>query len=132
MSLDQPDGAALLEEARRTLMENLLPVLPPERRYDALMVANAMAIAAREMGEGHAACRRAHAELLGLSGTTVEPENSRVIGLRDLTELERRLAQQIRSGAYDAPGPQRDAVLGYLRLSTMARLRISNPKARSP
>ena len=28
------------------------PLLPPERRYDGLMVANAMAIAAREAGQG--------------------------------------------------------------------------------
>ena len=39
---DHPDGAALLDEARRTLLEILLPLLPPERRYDGLMVANAM------------------------------------------------------------------------------------------
>ena len=30
--------------------ERLLGLLPPERRYDGLMVANAMAIAAREAG----------------------------------------------------------------------------------
>ena len=35
MSMDRPDGAALLAEARRTLVELLLPLLPPERRYDA-------------------------------------------------------------------------------------------------
>lgn len=131
MSLDQPDGFALLEEARRTLLETLLPVLPPNRRYDALMVANAMAIAAREIEEGGAASRRALAELLELAGATAEPEKSREMGLRNLIELEERLAQQIRRGVFDATGPQRDAVLGYLRRSTLARLRISNPKALS-
>lgn len=130
--LDQPYGAELLEEARRTLLENLLPVLPPDRRYDALMVANAMAIAAREASEGNAADRRAHEELLRLTGATPESEDSRDLDVGGLTELERHLAQQIRIGAFDAPGSRRDAVLGYLRRSTIARLRISNPKAFSP
>ena len=63
---DKPDAAALLEEARRTLLEILLPLLPPERRYDGLMVANAMAIAAREAGQGDAALREAVQQLAAL------------------------------------------------------------------
>ena len=46
---DRPDGAALLAVARATLLEDLLPELPPARRYDALMIANAMAMARREL-----------------------------------------------------------------------------------
>ena len=45
----QPDGAELLRVARAELLEDLLPHLPPARHYAARMVANAMAIAAREM-----------------------------------------------------------------------------------
>ena len=44
MMEDQPDGAALLEAARRLLLDELAPLLPAERRYDGLMIANAMAI----------------------------------------------------------------------------------------
>jgi hypothetical protein len=46
---DQPDGAMLLAEARRLLSEELLPQLPEARRYEWRMIANAMAIAGREM-----------------------------------------------------------------------------------
>jgi len=46
---DRPDGAELLTVARATLLEDLLPELPPARRYDALMIANAMAMAQREL-----------------------------------------------------------------------------------
>ena len=113
---DRPDGPALLEEARRTLLETLLPLLPPERRYDGLMVANAMSIAAREAGQGDAVLREAAALF----------PKAAAAPLRD---LEAALAREIRGGHCDAPGPRRDAVRDYLRRSTIARLRVSNPKA---
>jgi aminoglycoside phosphotransferase (APT) family kinase protein len=46
---DRPEGSALLAEARRLTLEELLPLLPEQRRYEARMVANAMAIAGREL-----------------------------------------------------------------------------------
>jgi len=115
---DRPDGPALLEEARRMLLETLLPLFPPERRYDGLMIANAMAIAAREAGQGEAALRKTTAML-----TALFPNSS-----GSIAQLEARLAQEIRSGAGDAPGPRRDAIRAYLRWSAIARVRISNPK----
>ena len=45
----EPSGEVLLVEARRLTLEDLLPMLPPERHYEARMVANAMAISAREL-----------------------------------------------------------------------------------
>ena len=39
----------LLAEARERLMENLFPHLPEKQRYEARMIANAMAIAGREL-----------------------------------------------------------------------------------
>ena len=116
---DRPYGPALLDEARRTLLETLLPLLPPERRYDGLMIANAMAIAAREAGQGQLLLREAAAMLAALFPG---PSGS-------VSEIEAHLAQEIRRGACDAPGPRRDAVREYLRRSTIARLRVSNPKA---
>ena len=49
---DEPAGAALLEAARRALMEEGVPGLAGRPRYVALMVANALGIAAREIAEG--------------------------------------------------------------------------------
>ena len=46
---DRPDGAELLAVARATLLEDLVPELPQARRYQALMIANAMAMARREL-----------------------------------------------------------------------------------
>ena len=122
---DKPDGVALLEEARRTLLETLLPLLPPERRYDGLMVANAMAIAAREAAQGDASLREAVQRLSALFPAAAANENPRA----QLLELEARLASEIRAGLCDAPGARRDAVRDYLRYSVAARARVSNPKA---
>jgi len=122
---DHPDGAALLDEARRTLLEILLPLLPPERRYDGLMVANAMAIAAREAAQGDAALREAVQQLSALFPAASSGEDPRA----HLRELEARLSGEIRAGLCDAPGVRRDAVRDYLRRSVIARARVSNPKA---
>ena len=52
---DRPDGGALLDQARRTLLDDLLPHLPEPHRYTGLMVANAMAIAGRELAAARGA-----------------------------------------------------------------------------
>lgn len=125
---DSPDGAALLEEARRTLLEALLPLLPPERRYDGLMVANAMAIAAREAEQGDVLLRegiKMLAALFAESGAAAGPTADLHT---QLVELEGRLAGEIRAGMGDAPGARRDAVHEYLRWSARARVLLSNPK----
>ena len=51
----EPAGAELLGVARASLLESLLPLLPAESHYTARMVANAMAIAARELEQRSAA-----------------------------------------------------------------------------
>lgn len=123
---DRPDGAALLAEARRVLLEMLLPLLPADRRLDALMIANAMGIAGRELEGADRAPREALARLCALYGETppAPPDG----GLRDsLAALERRLAADLRAGAFDS-GAKRDALRAHLRATTAARLTVSNPK----
>ena len=79
---DEPSGAALLDAARRSLMEEVVPGLSGRPRYVALMVANAIGIAAREIAQADAL--RATADDV-LAGKPVED-----------------LVQVIRSGARDA------------------------------
>ena len=45
---DLPASRDLLALARELLLDELLPLLPPERQRDAHLIATAMAIAARE------------------------------------------------------------------------------------
>lgn len=124
---DRPDGAELLEAARRHLLDELLPLLPEDRRLDVLMIANAMAIAGREMRAGDAALREALARLAALYDETLSPTLTETEAQAALSRLDRRLADDIRAGAFDA-GPKRAALLAHLRATTRARVAITNPK----
>jgi hypothetical protein len=98
---DEPDARQLLEAAREAVRIDLLGALPADRRYPALMVANAIAIALRELGErpapdpGEAADRA-------------------------------RLAREIRAGAHD--GAAGAPLHAALTREVMGRLAISNPR----
>ena len=116
---DRPSGAELLRQARRSVLEELLGELPEHRRYDVLMIASAMVIAARELeaGNGREAERKDLEELLGPAS-----EDDLAAALKSLNE---RLAAEIRAGRRD--GDARTHAL--LRRDAAARLEISNPKA---
>jgi hypothetical protein len=66
---DHPSGAALLDVARRALLEDVAPGLTGRTRYVALMVANAIGIAMREI-EGADTTARAWEAALGQLGET--------------------------------------------------------------
>lgn len=111
---ERPDGADLLAIAREVLKNELLPLLPKERQVDALMIANALGIAERQLRRGDAAAlheQRALAQLLGRDGT--------------LPDLNRAFARAIREGAMDHHPGARE----LLWTTTLARVRESAPKA---
>jgi hypothetical protein len=126
---EQPEAADLLDEARRSVLEILLPLLPQDRRYDGLMVANAIAIASREARLSDELLREAVRGLAILLDSRGAAGGSAKELRVTLHGLEQQLAHDLRRGAYDAPGPRRDAVRAYLRASTQGRVRLSNPKA---
>ena len=97
-----PHGPELLRIARETLVKDVLPGVSGDVRYALLMIANAMAIAARE----------AEAPAAPLTG-----------------EEARALVRDIRAGAYDAQDGKQREMLSRLRAAVLHRLRISNPKA---
>ena len=123
-----PRGAQLLAIARETLLAELRPLLDDDARYTAAMIANAMAIAAREAETGDAPQRAALARLEQLYDEPAsKPGGS---ALRDaLAQRERRLALDIRSGRFDEDDQKSRAMIEHLWESVLARLRISNPKA---
>ncbi|MDP2227209.1 MAG: DUF6285 domain-containing protein, partial [Moraxellaceae bacterium] len=81
---EQPDGAELLAVARELLRKELLPLLPKDRAYEALMIANAMSIAERQLRAGDAP---QHTEQQVLSMLLGEQA--------DLAFLNRRFAQKV-------------------------------------
>lgn len=112
---DRPDGASLLRFACEALLRDVAPLLPAERQQEIAFIARAMDIAARELAAGSAPLDDCRATLSALHGAG------------DLDALLRRLATDIRAGAYDAPGPEREAVRRLLWMMTIAKLRESNP-----
>ena len=125
---DRPDGVRLLELARKTLLEDLSAHLPAGQRYIARLVANAMAIAARELETGETPQLAARVALETLLGE--EPDEAEALAQAEtvdeaLQRLNWRLTAEIRSGGRDA----HPKVHEMLRKTALARLKIVNPRA---
>jgi len=123
---DIPDATELLAIARSTLLDKLLPRVPEELRYDALMIANAMAIAARAHTAGGAAVQAEVFRVGALLKEQPEPRaGAELMSAR--TGLNRRLAAQIRAGRFD--DRDREALLDHLAQTAADELAVSNPRA---
>jgi hypothetical protein len=123
---EHPSGAELLKIAREALTRELVAELPEGKRYLALMIANAMAIAARELELGDGADR---AELTSLRMLFQDsgPDTSEEVADR-LEAMNRRLCAEIRGGNFSG-GTEEARLRDHLRRSAEARVAISNPKA---
>lgn len=142
-----PSIPALLGLARDVLVNELMPLLPDEKKADALLVAEAIALAARQAEDGdepmHAAfcqletlyepvtpalspqCggREGPADLRIKSGEEGEGQHSGAA-----IELWRRFACDIRNGVFETSESRDQASRAILWRLTIARLRQSNPK----
>jgi len=114
---DQPDAAGLLEIARETLRGDLIDALPAGKRYEALMIANAIAIAARQMTAGDEPFANEASELRDILGSK-----------GDLKDLNHELARRLRAGAFGPGTPDRDRIYDILWQATEQKVRESNPK----
>lgn len=111
---ERPDGAELLAIAREVLRKELLPLLPKDKAYDALMIANAMGIAERQLQQGDLPQQQEAVELSALLDSQA-----------DLPELNRDFAQAIRRGDFDEDAKAKALLWG----ATVQRVRESAPKA---
>ena len=109
---DLPSRAALLELARDVLLRELRPLLPEERRTDALLVAKCMEIAAREAAEEELPA----GDLQLLYDVQSDP-----------AELLARFARDLRVGAFEGSELREGAVRAVMWRLTIAKLRQSNP-----
>jgi hypothetical protein len=111
MNDETPDLDELLALARETLQRDLLPAVPAEARFTAALIANALAIAGRELlDHSDADCAIADA-------------------LEELTAFrdDHHLIAAIRRGALDAPSPERTAAFAYASALVRRRLAVTNP-----
>jgi hypothetical protein len=114
---EHPDGAELLAIAREVLRKELMPLLPKEKAYAALMVMNAMGIAERQLAMGAEPQSQEQAALILL----LNQEGG-------LAELNKVFAKKIRTGDFDASAPAQN----LLWSTTLQRVRESAPKALRP
>ncbi|HWA81405.1 MAG TPA: DUF6285 domain-containing protein [Acetobacteraceae bacterium] len=122
---DGPAGVQLLAIARACLLEEVLPNVPPAQIYAVRMIANAMAIAARELAAdpGEEAVRERIISLYRQAGLMV-PDASQRLG-----EIERMFAADIRAGWFDS---HEAALTAFLEWQVDQRLALANPKLRRP
>ena len=126
---DRPHAPELLANARDALTTEILPALPQGLRYIGLMIANAMAIAQREIAAGDAPARAEHNRLQKLYSEPADLPAGDTLH-SGLTSYNQRLAEGIRAGKFD--GQSRSAMMEHLRRTTEEKLAVSNPKARQP
>jgi len=122
-----PDARGLMDIALQTFRSEILPHVPPAQRYTALMVANALAMAERELSGLDEA---GHTMLSALAPLYGEDADGSLTGddLRKRVEgLQHRLCIEIASGDFDHEG--QDVLMDCLEEIVRARLTISNPKA---
>jgi hypothetical protein len=115
---DEPDARGLVTIALQTFRDSILPAVPPERRFEALMIANALSIAERELAAGPGPALAA--VIGGLIGET-----------GDLEAVTPRLCSAIDAGVFDAPERQADLRKTLWEL-TRVRLNVSNPRLLDP
>lgn len=113
----QPSAKELLEAARQALREELAKDLSGRERYVALMAANAIAIASRQMAEDDGMPARFGERLGDLLGDPNDP-----------WALEWMLVDRLRAGDFGPDDPQHDDLHRYLVDRTAAALDESNPR----
>jgi hypothetical protein len=151
---DLPSGAVLLALARDVLLEDLLPLLPEEAHIKARLIATCMAIAAREAVAGQGpvenmvaafqafysgysgtdfAAAAPHPGPLPASGEREGPaakpwEGEGLPGAgAEVENVLRRLALDLRRGAFETSESQERAACAILWRLTIAKLREGNP-----
>jgi len=113
---DRPTIFEILQAVRAYLTDEVAKSDDRRARFRALIAANVLAIAERELATGAEDAR-------------IDDEALRVLGYADgdADEQRRRLSADIRSGAYDEPG-RFAAALEYARDIVERKLAVSNPK----
>jgi hypothetical protein len=123
-----PTGEQLLDTARGLLRDELIPALPPDKRHAALMIANAMAIAMRQLKNGDGYEQR-ESDLLAalLNGSRLVTAGPGGDPQARLSKLNRDLCRRIRAGELDE-GVARAVAHRHLLAVATHKVAESNPK----
>ena len=113
---DLPTGLDLVVLARRLLLEEILPLVPEERRPDLHLAATSMAIAVREAANGDGPLREIRDLLIELYGEAAPHD------------LLARFAGDLRKGEFETSGSRERAARAILWRLTILKLREGNPQ----
>jgi aminoglycoside phosphotransferase (APT) family kinase protein len=139
---DLPEAPALMALASDVLINDLLPLLPPERRLEARLVANCMAIAAREAALAGASFAAIFEDLERLDGPLTpslspqcgeregpaQREDDGLADRREGAEMLSRFARELRNGGFENSPERAALVRAILWRMTIAKLRLANPR----
>lgn len=125
---DEPNAEELLRIAHETLRGELLAALPKAYRLDALIIANIMAIAAREAAFGETPLRHELARLSALFGEGPPRGDDRADIIAVVDRLSRRLSVALRKGEFEGNSARMDQVKSHLIETTLQKLRVNNPR----
>jgi hypothetical protein len=114
MQREAPEGPSLLAIARDALLTEILPKLSGTDAFTARMIANAMAIAAREAAQDETWVTATRAAMQRLTGAAEAPD--------------RALAAAIRAGRFDPGSADHAEVAAMLREAARMRCAISAPR----
>jgi hypothetical protein len=114
MQREAPEGPSLLATARDALLQEILPKLSGTDAFTARMIANAMAIVAREAAQDNAWAAVTRAAMQRLTGATEAPDSA--------------FAAAIRSGAFDPGSAHYAEAAALLREAARMRCAISAPR----
>ena len=114
MQREAPEGPSLLATARDALLQEILPKLSGTDAFTARMIANAMAIAAREAAQHGAWVEEIRAAMQRLTGATEAPDHA--------------FAAAIRASAFDPGSAHHTEAAALLRAAARMRCAISAPR----
>ncbi|MEX2474038.1 DUF6285 domain-containing protein [Marinobacter sp.] len=106
--INHPNATDLLQQARAVLLESITPELSGEQRYQALMIANAIGISAREASDLHNHTTRCNQALRHYGDYASEQELAETIAARNLEVTD-------------------EGLQNLLLTLTLAKLEINNP-----
>jgi hypothetical protein len=125
---DRPTAAELIDAVRHYLEAELLPTLTDARqRFQALVAANVLAIAGRELAGEEGQLRQEWELLAGLLGAAgPRPEGPTELR-QTVRQANARLCERIRAGGFDGPADFRRASRAIREL-VVRKLEVANPR----
>lgn len=127
--LDRPKITELLELSRFFLRTELRSALPQDHKYTALMIANVISIALRELDRKPVGQTMEAEELSQILGHGKSSADRIIPAAEKLDSMYNELSTAIREGQFDPPGQINASLRKFLMKWTKERVKLYNPGA---